>query len=209
VITDCDRPNGYIEDGTDCDDSEAFIYPGAAELCDEIDNDCNGSVDDGVEFVDWYPDRDEDGYGDENAEPTSSCEVVDGAVPDGTDCDDEDGLVNPATDEIWYDGVDQNCDGNDDDQDEDGWAGAEDCDDTDPERWLEEDCEGSDTGPSDSGDPDTADRDTGDTDLPGGVWGDQKLAAGGCSCESSGTQSAAWALILLPILGLRRRQVCD
>ena len=56
----------------------------------------------------------------------------------GQDCDDDDPKVNPDAAEVWYDGVDQNCDGaNDYDQDGDHEAdvanGGSDCDEKDPE----------------------------------------------------------------------------
>ena len=73
---------------------------------------------------------------------------------DDEDCDDSDPSVNPAADEVWYDGVDQDCDGRDDDQDGDGFELADDCDDTDdsvnpdaPELWydgVDQDCDGRD-----------------------------------------------------------------
>jgi hypothetical protein len=70
------------------------------------------------------------------------------------DCDDNDAAVNPGEDEIWYDGVDQDCDGNDADQDGDGFPLPEDCDDEDArvnpgetETWydgVDQDCDGRD-----------------------------------------------------------------
>ncbi len=51
---------------------------------------------------------------------------------DALDCDDDDPAVNPAADDIWYDGFDANCDGNDDDRDRDGHPWPEDCDDLAP-----------------------------------------------------------------------------
>ncbi len=44
-IDDCDQPSGYVSNDTDCDDTNASINPSAAEICDGIDNDCDGLVD--------------------------------------------------------------------------------------------------------------------------------------------------------------------
>ena len=68
----------------------------------------------------------------------------------GTDCDDLDGTINASATEIWYDGIDQNCDGlSDYDQDGDGedssQHGGNDCDDTDAALGsilLDPDCDG-------------------------------------------------------------------
>jgi len=47
----------------DCNDANATIYSGATELCDGLDNNCNGQVDDNVTFYDYYQDFDSDSYG--------------------------------------------------------------------------------------------------------------------------------------------------
>jgi hypothetical protein len=87
----CERPDGYVpaDAGEDCDDTDASIYPGAPELCDEIDNDCNGVVDDGLVGTTYYADNDGDGWGD----PDNSaylCEEDSGYVENDLDCDDGD-----------------------------------------------------------------------------------------------------------------------
>lgn len=79
--------------GDDCEDEDPYISPGADEICDGLDNNCNGSVD---EWCDCW-DEDEDGYWDEEC--------------GGSDCDDLNPNVNPGMLEIWGNGIDDNCDG--------------------------------------------------------------------------------------------------
>jgi len=47
-ITSCDQPPPTVADDSDCDDTDSAVNPAATESCDGVDNDCNGSVDDGV-----------------------------------------------------------------------------------------------------------------------------------------------------------------
>ena len=93
----------------DCDDNDAANYPGNTELCDGLDNDCDGSPENS---------SDQDG---------------DGVTVCLGDCDDSDAAVNPSATEV-CDGIDNNCDGTVDetftDADGDGAASCIDCDDT-------------------------------------------------------------------------------
>jgi hypothetical protein len=112
-IAQCSSPGErYVDVGGDCDDLDPAVHPGAPELCNEVDDDCDGAVDDPPTVGDgvWYLDADEDGYGDE-AGGTSTCDPAPGLIDVGGDCDDSDAAVNPEASETCNDGVDNNCDG--------------------------------------------------------------------------------------------------
>ena len=129
----------YVNEGTDCDDTLVFLNPSATELCgDGLDNDCDGLTDDADDSaldVLWYQDVDEDGYGDPNSPLSVSCVAPSlPAAANDLDCDDTNADVNPLATEEWYDGIDQDCLGDDDfDADADGYVsfaeGGTDCDD--------------------------------------------------------------------------------
>ena len=109
TTTACEAPAGFVADTTDCEDQDAQIHPGAAELCDGLDQDCNGSADDGLSFVNWYADADGDGFGDP-ATGQLTCAQPASTIADGSDCDDADAAVYPSAPEA-CDGADQDCDG--------------------------------------------------------------------------------------------------
>ena len=130
----CLAPIGAVQRGGDCDDGEAAIHPAAAEGCDGRDQDCDGLVDEEAPgSVLWYRDGDDDGAGDPAA-ATASCTPLPGHSRFGVDCDDTDARVYPGAPEVYYDGVDADCDpSNEFDQDGDGVdaavQGGQDCDD--------------------------------------------------------------------------------
>jgi hypothetical protein len=103
---------GYVLDGGDCDDTDEFVYPGATEICDGKDNDCNGDVDDGLTFTTYYVDADGDGFG--AGEGIEFCENPGaGYSLVNDDCDDSNETIYPGAAEIADDDIDQDCDGED------------------------------------------------------------------------------------------------
>jgi len=105
----CEVPSGYVTVGTDCDDNDSLVSPGLEEICDEIDNNCDSVVDEGVTTT-YFLDADGDGYGD-SGETIEACSLPSGHVSDSTDCDDLESLANPGLEEICADGIDNDCDG--------------------------------------------------------------------------------------------------
>ncbi|MCA9542486.1 MAG: putative metal-binding motif-containing protein, partial [Myxococcales bacterium] len=118
VEDDCTDPNDYDCDGLvafadddqdgvaaceDCDDQAPGVYPGATEVCNGIDDDCDGAVDAAdlgvVGAQTYHPDSDGDGYGDP-AVGAVACQPPQGYVSDASDCDDQDASLNPETQ--WY-----------------------------------------------------------------------------------------------------------
>ena len=134
VTESCEQPTGTVTVGEDCDDTDASIQPLATEVCDGVDNDCDGDTDEesAADVQTWYSDADGDGYGDADA-ATESCEAPTDHVSDATDCDDTDSAVNPGAAEV--------CNGQDDDCN--GWTDDEDPGISDADTWhLDYDADG-------------------------------------------------------------------
>lgn len=111
--SDGDGYNSVLAGGDDCNDDDPTVYPGAQEICDGKDNNCNGQKDEG------FTDNDQDGY--------AEC---------GGDCDDANPEIHPEATEV-QDSIDNDCDGEIDekasidqiDEDQDGYPLSVDCND--------------------------------------------------------------------------------
>ena len=119
LVTGC-REDPIDEDGDgfvveeDCVDIDASINPDAEEVCDGIDNNCDGSTDgsDAINATTFYIDSDGDGYGSATGS-TSACDAPTGYASNDQDCDDTDALISPAATEI-CNSSDDNCNGSTD-----------------------------------------------------------------------------------------------
>ena len=107
----CAQPDGYVDNADDCDDLHATSFPGGTEVCDERDNDCDGTTDedDAVDAATWYYDFDGDGFGDA-ATTATACTAPEDYVANATDCLDRDSTISPAGTETCNE-EDDDCDG--------------------------------------------------------------------------------------------------
>ena len=102
-------PQGYVANNTDCDDTKASVHPGATEVCNGIDDNCNGQIDEGVKLS-FYRDADHDGYGNASNSVQACAMAPPGYVSNNTDCDDTKASVHPGANEL-CNGIDDDCDG--------------------------------------------------------------------------------------------------
>ena len=105
----CSQPSGYVTRADDCNDASAAINPEAAEVCDGIDNNCNGQIDEGLPQSTYFSDSDGDGFGDP-ATAVQGCSPPAGYVDRPGDCNDTNAAINPDAAEV-CDGIDNNCNG--------------------------------------------------------------------------------------------------
>lgn len=110
AIESCTQPAGTVGIDGDCNDADAYVSPSGEEICNEVDDDCNGAVDDDASFAPtWHADRDSDGHG-AIYDTVATCEAPAGYLPDGDDCDDATSVTYPGASEV-CDSADNDCDG--------------------------------------------------------------------------------------------------
>ncbi|MBC8172517.1 MAG: T9SS type A sorting domain-containing protein [Chitinophagales bacterium] len=103
-------PPGYCLDTTDCNDADNIIHPLAIEICNSIDDNCNGAADESFTISVYYFDSDNDGYGN-SSDFINTCETAPANyASNSSDCNDADGAIYPTAIEI-CNNLDDNCDG--------------------------------------------------------------------------------------------------
>ncbi len=108
-LTDADG-DGYSQVDGDCDDANPEVNPSAIEVCDQLDNNCDGLEDDDdpdLSRAGWFEDADRDGFG--GTEATGSCAESATWVDNQLDCDDTDATVSPEAQEVCNDFTDNDC----------------------------------------------------------------------------------------------------
>ncbi len=87
-VLECLQPEGYVTDNTDCNDKNPLINPGAEEICNGKDENCNLQADEGLKYFDVFKDDDGDGEGDPEHKK-NVCSEEKGWVKNNNDCNDD------------------------------------------------------------------------------------------------------------------------
>ena len=103
----CSPVIGFVTNSTDCNDANALVKPGALELCNLIDDNCNGQVNEGLVFTNYYIDSDLDGYG-AGVAINSCTPVLGNYVANNLDCNNSNANISPNATEL-CNGIDENC----------------------------------------------------------------------------------------------------
>jgi len=106
ITLECTQPDGYTTNNTDCDDTNESIRPNATEICNQVDENCNDEIDEGVTST-FYLDSDEDTFGD-NDSTIQACTLPTDYTTNNTDCNDNNNNTYPGATET-CNGIDDNC----------------------------------------------------------------------------------------------------
>ena len=132
AIQSCTMPTGYVDNDNDFDDNNSSAYPDAIEVCNGIDDNGDGTIDENptdcgsgqvcengscVTAITYYKDSDGDSFGNPNDSIVAGTTAPLNYVIDNTDCNDQDASINPDAVENISDGVDNNCNGDVDELD--------------------------------------------------------------------------------------------
>jgi hypothetical protein len=120
----CAQPFGFVPNALDCNDDNSYVNPDAIEICNGLDEDCDGENDNSVVFATFYEDTDGDTYGDPATGQDFCLIPTELFVDNGDDCDDTNAAINPAASEIWENGIDDDCNPNTTDVSVGEWSAA-------------------------------------------------------------------------------------
>lgn len=109
----CEAHDNWVETDGDCNENDSDIHPGATEICNEKDDDCNGETDEGTTPRRVYEDNDGDGFGAIVGQPLEACKLPSGYADNNDDCDDVTFETHPGALEV-CNNLDDNCDGRND-----------------------------------------------------------------------------------------------
>ena len=216
ATVDCAAPAGSTADASDCDDTRASVSPAGTEVCNALDDDCDGAVDDVASPPSWYADADRDGYGDPKVR-VDACTSPDGYTEDSRDCDDAQSTIHPGALEA-KNGRDDDCDGRvdegldtggdtdtDSDTDSDTDTDADTYTDADTDTDTDTDADtDTDTDTDTDAEPDSG-RDTADTARR--PWDTGTVTGHKCGCEAAGSPSPLLSVLALLLLRRRRTAV--
>lgn len=90
------HPYYYVSNNADCNDGNPGINPSRPEICNSVDDNCNGSVDEGISFTTWYLDSDHDGYGSTNSLYICYNPGSNYITGNNTDCNDNNPNIHPG-----------------------------------------------------------------------------------------------------------------
>ncbi|MFT6143298.1 MAG: MYXO-CTERM domain-containing protein [Myxococcota bacterium] len=232
-ILDCaevdEDEDGFFPYDGDCDNTDASVYVGAPELCDGLDNNCDGTIPvderdvDGDNLYECNGDCDDAVATTYDGAP-ELCDDVDNDCDNGVDEDyedsNEDGVVDCLEQDVDGDGftpsqgdcddneasanasADEICDGLDNDCDGDVPEDEQDLDE-DGVRVCDGDC---DDGNSDVYPGNTEVNDGIDNDCDDVLLADEKYVAGGCDCATGGSSAPVWPLLPLFLAGMFARR---
>lgn len=105
-------PVGYAANALDCDDQNSAVNPGLTEICDDLDNNCDGRIAEGLVFYTYFFDADQDGVGDSTQMLISCLDLPpNGYVEVGGDCDDRNAMIRPGSIDEPDNYIDEDCNG--------------------------------------------------------------------------------------------------
>jgi len=106
-----DAPTGFAATDGDCDENDETVHPGATEICNSKDDNCDGRLDEDSSPVMMWPDKDGDGYyGAQLGTPKMGCSNLPGYAAQGGDCNDQNPAIHPRAVDI-CNLQDDDCDG--------------------------------------------------------------------------------------------------